>query len=349
MRLTANQVTLARLLLMPALCWTIYADESIRWWGLFLGILIGATDFVDGYLARKQGPTILGGLMDPIADKVFIAVTFVPYADRGWVPWGLVAALFLREYLVTALRSGFERRQRQLRSTYLSKVKTWTQMETLAIVMLLSLLQSHRALSIIFASLAIVPLLLGLVWMARGRFWPGAWVGVVMHGTFWAIFHFRGTADATLAIMWTCVALTWVSAFDYVAAAVAAIKEPTLFDLSRIVPAAALPLVGMAAVMHGSPPWAVMMVMAIEMAHGGLDNHLAHHGVAASWWVWGGRLLLVVGLIAAAWLVPEHATFLAALAAAVSFAGAALTFWSRRRYYIEPKLRDKTRAVAEAT
>src|SRR4051812_16214862 len=135
MRITANQVTLARLILMPMLCGLIYGDRLMQTWACVLGTLVGATDFVDGYLARKQGPTVLGGLMDPVADKVFIAVCFVAYADRGYVPWQIVAALFLREYLVTALRSSFERRQRQLRSTYMSKVKTWVQMTSLALIL----------------------------------------------------------------------------------------------------------------------------------------------------------------------------------------------------------------------
>ena len=78
MRITANQVTFARLILMPMLCWLIYGNETWQTYAVVIGTLVGATDFVDGYLARKQGPTILGGLMDPIADKVFIAVCFVP-------------------------------------------------------------------------------------------------------------------------------------------------------------------------------------------------------------------------------------------------------------------------------
>src|SRR6185436_1830881 len=130
-------------------------------WAVIIGSFVGATDFVDGYLARKQGPTVLGGLMDPIADKVFIAVCFVPFADRGYVPWEIVAALFLREYLVTALRSSFERRQRQLRSTYMSKVKTWVQMTSLALILIMQLVKSHLVLTFVFVGMAILPAVLG--------------------------------------------------------------------------------------------------------------------------------------------------------------------------------------------
>ena len=78
--ITANQVTLARLIPMPLLSWLIYegaeqgyTNNVYMWSALIAGTLIGFTDWVDGQIARKYGPTVLGGLLDPIADKVFIA------------------------------------------------------------------------------------------------------------------------------------------------------------------------------------------------------------------------------------------------------------------------------------
>jgi phosphatidylglycerophosphate synthase len=349
MRITANQVTLARLILMPMLCGLIYGDRVMQTWAVVIGTLVGATDFVDGWLARKQGPTILGGLMDPIADKVFISVCFVPFADRGYVAWGLVAALFLREYLVTALRSSFERRQRQLRSTYMSKVKTWVQMTSLALIMIMLLVRDHTILFWMFVGMAVIPLVLGVTWwVVKRKNWMGAWLGAVLHAIFALVFYFAGAERTIQVSVIVMVLLTWVSAIDYVTAAVAVIKEPTLFDLSRIVPAAALPLLGMFALTHGqAPAWSVIAVLALEFAHGGLDNLLAHHDAAAPWWVWGGRLAVVLAALGLTLALPEHATLLGSIAVAVSLAGTVATFWSRRRYYIEPKLRDKKRSVPE--
>ncbi len=349
MRITANQVTFARLILMPALCGLIYGDRTQQTWAVIIGTLVGATDFIDGYLARRQGPTILGGLMDPIADKVFIAVCFIPFADRGYVPWELIAALFLREYLVTALRSCFERRQKQLRSTYMSKVKTWVQMTSIALIMIMILVRSHAVLTAVFVGMAIIPGLLGIgFWLLKRRHWMGAWVGLGLHGFFAALFYLRGAKETTMVSVIIMIALTWISAVDYVKAAIVVVKATTLFDLSRLVPAAALPLVGMFALTHGSAPaWAVIIVMGLEFAHGGLDNHLAHHGAAAPWWVWGGRLGITVGALALTLVLPQHAAALGLVASAVSLAGTAVTFWSRRQFYLEPKLRDKKRTMAE--
>jgi CDP-diacylglycerol--glycerol-3-phosphate 3-phosphatidyltransferase len=349
MRITANQVTLARLLAMPALCGLVYGDARQQLIAVILGTLVGCTDFVDGWLARRQGPTILGGLMDPIADKVFIAVCFVPFADRGWVPWEMVTALFLREYLVTALRSGFERRQRQLKSTWMSKMKTWTQMSSLALLMLMMVVHSRTVLLAVFITLAVMPALGGIVfYMVKKRSWRGSIVGTIAHGSFALMYWQWGADGAALGLMSFAVGLTWVSAVDYLQAAAAVIKEPTRFDASRVLPALALPVAGMLALVHGSAPaWTVVGVLALEAAHGGLDNLLAHHDAAASPSVWAGRLTVTIGALAATLIVPQHALPLGALAFAVSLSGTAATFVSRRRFYLEAKLRDKKRVAAE--
>ena len=76
---------------MPLLSWLIYqgaqhgyAGNWYMWSALIAGTLIGCTDWVDGMLARKYGPTVLGGLLDPIADKIFIAFAYMPFAETTW-------------------------------------------------------------------------------------------------------------------------------------------------------------------------------------------------------------------------------------------------------------------------
>ncbi|MGZ3407482.1 MAG: CDP-alcohol phosphatidyltransferase family protein, partial [Polyangia bacterium] len=136
--ITANQVTLVRLALIPLPCWLLYCGTTGQYAALIFATLLGCTDFVDGYLARKYGSTVLGGLMDPIADKVFIAATFLPAVDLHWVPSWMVALLFVREFFVTAARTSYERRDLPLKSSYLARYKTWVQMCGVGILMLLS-------------------------------------------------------------------------------------------------------------------------------------------------------------------------------------------------------------------
>src|SRR5579862_4712543 len=150
MRVTANQVTSARLLAMPLVGWLIYGGATTRAIGVAVGTLTGLTDTVDGYLARKHGPTVLGSLLDPVADKIFIVVCYGCYADRGGIPWWIAAAIFSRELLVTVLRSSLELGGRRLPSSGIAKAKTWVQMIGFGLLVLIPILGSGRALILLF-------------------------------------------------------------------------------------------------------------------------------------------------------------------------------------------------------
>ncbi len=72
----ANQLTLLRMLLIPAL--VILVLYGMNGWALVVFIIAGVTDALDGVLARWWGqPTSLGALLDPMADKLLLISTFV--------------------------------------------------------------------------------------------------------------------------------------------------------------------------------------------------------------------------------------------------------------------------------
>ena len=72
----ANQLTLVRLLLVPVL--VILVIYGYSGWALIVFILAGVTDGLDGLIARRSGgPTSLGALLDPMADKLLLVSTFV--------------------------------------------------------------------------------------------------------------------------------------------------------------------------------------------------------------------------------------------------------------------------------
>src|SRR5262249_15144246 len=145
---------------MPLLSWMIYkgyekGDNTYLWSALIAGIVIGCTDWVDGMLARKYGPTVLGGLLDPIADKVFIAFAYTPFADprlhvghdaSSLVPWWACALMFTREFFITALRSAYEQRDLRFKTSYLAKAKTWTQMQGIGVMLLFPLVDNRNFL-----------------------------------------------------------------------------------------------------------------------------------------------------------------------------------------------------------
>ena len=72
----ANQLTLLRMLLIPAL--VILVVYGMNGWALVVFVVAGVTDALDGVLARWWSrPTKLGALLDPMADKLLLISTFV--------------------------------------------------------------------------------------------------------------------------------------------------------------------------------------------------------------------------------------------------------------------------------
>ncbi|HXW60123.1 MAG TPA: CDP-alcohol phosphatidyltransferase family protein, partial [Myxococcota bacterium] len=159
MRITANQVTLARIFLLPVPAYMLIYGETVQWWiafGLFL--ILGATDFVDGWMARREGPTRLGSLIDPMADKIFIAAIMLSMVATGvFGPWA-ISALLLRELLMTALRSSVAFRREPIKTSTLAKLKTIIQMGGLGTIFLSITLPSDV--------LIIVSLILALPFLA---------------------------------------------------------------------------------------------------------------------------------------------------------------------------------------
>jgi len=347
--ITANQVTLARLVPMPVLSWLIYAgyqrgDNGLLWSALIAGTLIGCTDWVDGMLARKYGPTVLGGLLDPIADKVFVAFAYAPFAEIGphgspLVPWWACAAMFVREFFITALRSAYEQRGLTFKTSYIAKAKTWTQMQGIGVMLLFPLVADRRILIglLVFGIAGPIVAMVGL-WIARKKLWRGA---ITMSASFGAILavYLYDKDYAPRAIMLGVVAITWISGIDYVVVGWPKLRSHGDFnraDFVRLVGAIAMPILIFAVlVWTRAPRWTVFVILAFELACGGLDNLLSHHKVATLALAWGGRVLGVSLLLGAALALPGHATPLAILAATISVVGVVAEFVRGRPYYVD--------------
>jgi cardiolipin synthase (CMP-forming) len=73
---TANQVTLLRMLLIPAFVILVLYDSP--GWALVVFVFAGITDGLDGLIARVTGQkTSLGAFLDPMADKLLLVTTFI--------------------------------------------------------------------------------------------------------------------------------------------------------------------------------------------------------------------------------------------------------------------------------
>jgi len=356
--ITANQVTLARLIPMPVLSWMIYEGyrqpdihgNPYLWAALIAGIVIGCTDWVDGMLARKQGPTVLGGLLDPIADKVFIAFAYAPFADIGFIPAWACALMFVREFFVTALRSAYEQRDLTLKTSYIAKAKTWTQMQGIGVMLLFPLVDNARFLiGLLSAGIAGPIIAMVALWVTRRKFWRGAFAISASFAAILLVYLYDKDYAPSL-IMLGVVAITWISGIHYIVVGWRQLRgrgDFTKADAVRILGAFTVPSL-VFAVMVETPaaPWPLFTILAFELAVGGLDNLLSHHRKATKALAWGGRVLGVSALLALALVIPAQATLLTIIAAAVSVFGVSAEFWRGRDYYLDKRIRDQAARVS---
>jgi cardiolipin synthase len=101
-----NAITVFRLLCLPLFLWLLFVDENRVAAASLLGFL-GATDFVDGYIARHfDQASELGKILDPVADRLLFFVGAGGILVDGSVPVWFAVAILVREALVTAATLG---------------------------------------------------------------------------------------------------------------------------------------------------------------------------------------------------------------------------------------------------
>lgn len=128
-----NILTYGRIVAVPVVAGLIlYGGDNARWWALGIYVLAAITDFLDGYLARKwQQQSALGRMLDPIADKVLVAVVLLVLAADGILVGGHIWAAIIilaREVLVSGLREFLGELQVSVPVTQIAKWKTTLQL-----------------------------------------------------------------------------------------------------------------------------------------------------------------------------------------------------------------------------
>ncbi|MFW7413969.1 CDP-diacylglycerol--glycerol-3-phosphate 3-phosphatidyltransferase [Demequina sp. SO4-18] len=100
-----NLLTGARLVAVPVVVWLLLAggdDQVMRAWALGVFLFAAATDYWDGYLARRwEVVSPFGKLADPIADKALVLFTLAGVVIVDGIPWWPLAVLAVREIGVT--------------------------------------------------------------------------------------------------------------------------------------------------------------------------------------------------------------------------------------------------------
>jgi cardiolipin synthase len=99
----ANLVTLVRLALLPVFVWLLFTTDH-RAIAAWLLAFLGATDWIDGFLARRfHQVSTVGKILDPVADRLLVIVGLLSVAAASGVPWWFALATLAREVLVSVL------------------------------------------------------------------------------------------------------------------------------------------------------------------------------------------------------------------------------------------------------
>lgn len=183
-----NAITFSRLLLAAVFVWALDRGGAA---GSLVALVTfsvaAATDWLDGYLARKLGlVTPLGKLLDPLADKILVCAAFVFMSTLGFAPVWVTALIIAREFLVTGLRQIAVEAGQVLAADRLGKWKTTFQLTYV---------------------------ITALVWISFSEFPARPWVFEQL----WLLAKPAGQGGWLMPVsLWLAVALTLVSGANYV-------------------------------------------------------------------------------------------------------------------------------------
>lgn len=145
-----NKITVSRILLIPVFVivmmfdfgWgnmTLFgAEMQVNYFvGALIFIIASATDWVDGYYARKYNlVTNLGKFLDPLTDKLLVSAAFILLVEIGLAPAWLVIIIISREFAVTDLRLILAGQGEVVAANQLGKIKTWAQIVAISALIL---------------------------------------------------------------------------------------------------------------------------------------------------------------------------------------------------------------------
>ncbi|WP_042472066.1 CDP-diacylglycerol--glycerol-3-phosphate 3-phosphatidyltransferase [Bacillus ndiopicus] len=178
-----NKITVSRICLIPLFMIAMMFDFG---WGNmtlfgaempihhFVGALIfifaSATDWVDGYYARKYNlVTNFGKFLDPLADKLLVSAALILLVELQLAPAWIVIIIISREFAVTGLRLILAGEGEVVAANQLGKIKTWTQIVAISALLLHNTI--FTLIGIPFDKLALYVALFFTVWSGWDYFY----------------------------------------------------------------------------------------------------------------------------------------------------------------------------------
>jgi CDP-diacylglycerol--glycerol-3-phosphate 3-phosphatidyltransferase len=146
--------------------------------GVAIFFLASATDFLDGFLARRRNQvTTLGTLLDPVADKLLTSAAFISLVQIGLAPAWMVVIIVGREFAVSGLRSVAARAGITMGASPWGKAKTISQVVAIPLLILTNAIRRWSLPTQLGTVALWVAMILALVSMADylrrfGRLFP---------------------------------------------------------------------------------------------------------------------------------------------------------------------------------
>jgi CDP-diacylglycerol--glycerol-3-phosphate 3-phosphatidyltransferase len=283
-RITANQLTIFRVISLPIPCILLYGEATAKFVALFLFALLGFTDYLDGVLARRHGTTPFGTFFDPIADKIFVAVIYIPFIYLGYIPLWTVVLLLIREFLITEVRRLLSQRKLELRVTELAKSKTTIQMAGAAFILLVHLISDKDWVIFLFSLPVVFTVVIATISLIRKR--------SISHRIFLALacFSYILSIRVLFSPQWSAflymmviLGFTYVSGFQYLIVSYSAwveIHRKPIFLVFRLISSFLIPIIALAMLYYvPALSWMVIFIVSFDFASQGLDTWISSMGM----------------------------------------------------------------------
>ena len=151
---TPNKLTLLRVILVPVVC--VLIGFGLYPWAAAVFALGALTDFLDGYLARRDGLiTVFGKFLDPVADKLLVLTAMIMLTEKGLLPVWAVVIVAARELAVDGLRLVASGSGKVVAAKMPGKIKTTLQLLCVLSALLLKNHPVTLALAIAMAAMTV--------------------------------------------------------------------------------------------------------------------------------------------------------------------------------------------------
>lgn len=129
-------ITIARIALVPVLILLLKDQNYVA--GLIVFVIAGASDALDGYLAKRLNvQSRLGAILDPVADKLLLVSAYVMLTLLGYIPFWLVLVVVFRDLLIVGGYMLYTSHAGpvKMRPSILSKLNTLMQITLVAVIL----------------------------------------------------------------------------------------------------------------------------------------------------------------------------------------------------------------------